>query len=349
MTICVYVDPTRKDRRKIVAREAFLEIALHRRLAQVVDGELDALPAYLQGSYRAQKDVFAYDGIGGAVRADHQQSCRFAAWCDRGQQVDGGRVAPVQVLEDEHQGRLGGPRLDEGCALAEHALGPHGMERLLQRVGVRIADQPGHLHQPRWCHLTHQVSPGRQRRAGAPIAPGLRSPACMPRAARAARRTRPSDPYRARRLADRRRVEKGLHQGGLADARRPGHEDDLARAALCLLEECPGLLQLGVAADERAGVGVPGDGHRGLDSVRYPAPSAGHPGDEPEAASLDRLDEAGRPGAVAEGDAQFADGLAHRRLGDRNARSRPRRRGHLGDQHARALGEIAQHRPGLRP
>lgn len=174
--------------------------------------------------------MLAHHGLGGAVGPDHQQPCRFAALREHREQIDGGRVGPVQVLEYEHQGDVGRQRFDEGGELAQHALGSHGLQRLPQRLLIAVADQPGDLRQPRRRDTAEQP---RQAAGVGPVRQPLQRldhrQICFTRSVLLDAEP-PRNPYRRLRIANRRRIEKGLHQGGLADARRAGDEDDLPLA-----------------------------------------------------------------------------------------------------------------------
>src|SRR5262245_2831356 len=70
--------------------------------------------------------------------------------------------------------------------------------------------------------------------------------------------------------------------------------------------------------------------------------------DEAEPATLHRLEELRCPGAVAKRHAQLPDRSAQDRLGDDRVRPDGVQQFLLRDEHAGALGQVTQHRPGIR-
>ena len=62
------------------------------------------------------------DGIGRAIARHHQQACRFAPRRKSGERADRGVITPMQILEQQHQGSVGGELFDERQQLANHAL-----------------------------------------------------------------------------------------------------------------------------------------------------------------------------------------------------------------------------------
>ena len=73
---------------------------------------------------------------------------RFAPRRQRPQQTDGGRIAPVEILEDEHEAALGAHRFDGALELALHAVAGrcrHGAAQLFQLLR---GGQLGQLQHP---------------------------------------------------------------------------------------------------------------------------------------------------------------------------------------------------------
>ena len=161
-----------------------------------------------------------------------------------------------------------------------------------------------------------------------------------------------SDPYRRRPVAHLRRIEEGVYQRGFAHTRRSGDEHDLA-----LTQARPG-----EHADSRPSSSsrptktpVSGCWLPPFDSTS-PEPGIGDLGPEALVSAMKRKPrrctvsmQRGVFGVVTQRQAQLADGLGQR----------VRRHGNVGPhgvqqilaahQHARAIGQIEQDRPGFRP
>src|SRR5262249_48661009 len=127
--------------------------------------------------------------------------------------------------------------------------------------------------------------------------------------------------------------EEGLYEGGLADPRIAGHEDDLALAGEGAFQATVEVLQLRVAADDRAASARP----------RLDQPVSGIDRcDEAIPATMNGLDEPRHLRAVTQALAQLAhaDGqhdLAHGDAGPDGGEQLV-----LGDQSVRAQGQIVQ-------
>jgi hypothetical protein len=108
------------------------------------------------------------NGLGQAIRADHQQSRGVVALAEDREQIDGRRVAPVQVLKNEHEWRFVRQLFHEGGKLPQHAFGSDELEGPLQGLRLVLTDQPWRLRQPRRRHPAEQaaqaagVEPARQ-------------------------------------------------------------------------------------------------------------------------------------------------------------------------------------------
>ena len=81
--------------------------------------------------------------VDGTVGADQEQPRGLPPPGDQREQIDGRRIAPVQVLEHEHEGRFGRQRLDHLRHLAQHPLARGPQELALQRVPVRASRSHG--------------------------------------------------------------------------------------------------------------------------------------------------------------------------------------------------------------
>lgn len=142
---------------EVAAGEADPQIVHHVLFAEVGQRQLDALPTYGERPHHVHQCVLADDCVSWTEGPDHQEPCRFTPLGEEPQQVDGGLVAPLQVLEHQQEGHVSGQCLDEDRELAQHALGPDGLQRLPQRGLILGADQPGHLSQPCRCDAAQQL------------------------------------------------------------------------------------------------------------------------------------------------------------------------------------------------
>ena len=111
---------------------------------QIVHGQLDALAADLKHAHGPGKRVRLHGDLGWSIDADDEEARRLAALSEQGEQVDRGRIAPLQVVEDEHEGDVGGQRLGQGGELAHHALGAGCPQRAAEGFRL-VGDQPRHL------------------------------------------------------------------------------------------------------------------------------------------------------------------------------------------------------------
>lgn len=73
-----------------------------------------------------------------------------------GNQLHGGVVAPVQVLQQQQQGLFMGEPVDELAKLPEHAILRCAGRFVLQRLPVLACQEPGKLQQPGGRNLPHQ-------------------------------------------------------------------------------------------------------------------------------------------------------------------------------------------------
>ena len=81
-------------------------------------------------------------------REDHQAGWLWAAREHR-EQVDRRRVAPVQILEDEHERRLCGHHVERFYELAQHSLPRRAVGTALHGLEFCVGDERRELHEPR--------------------------------------------------------------------------------------------------------------------------------------------------------------------------------------------------------
>ena len=237
------MDERRRQRR---AGEADREKIRHRVLAEERERNLVEESACAELDHRAAERVAADDDVDGPVRRQDEEARRLGAAREERDQVDRGAVAPLQVLEDEHQGAFGAERRDGFRHLAQHALGSRAEELATQRPAVVVRRRPRQLGEPERCALpepadhpvalvaaepTQGLQHGLVGLAGTVVLDAL------------------SDPDEGRAVAGELRRE-GARNGGLADARLAGDEDDLSRPAAGFFELCLEPPQHGLAFHE---------------------------------------------------------------------------------------------------
>ena len=148
MAVGAPVDDLGQLRRDRPVGESAGQVLVHGGPGQELDPQLLALPVSGQLLLHCAQRMRADDHVDGAERAEQQQARRLPAARERGDEIERGVVAPVKVLEDEHEGDLGRQRLKRLGHLAEHALPRRPEDLPLQPITVGCADQRGHLDEP---------------------------------------------------------------------------------------------------------------------------------------------------------------------------------------------------------
>ncbi len=186
----------------------------------------------------------AVAGIRRPQRGDHQQPRRVVTARHGRQQVDRGRIAPVQILEHQQQRLLGGQGVQRLDGLAEHASRRRADDAPLHVAGIVGLEQPRQLHQPgrrvlgqrpaqvgphlRVAEAPERVEHGQVRLGDAVLLGAL--------------------PARHEHVAGRR--QERVDQRRLARPRLAGHDDDLTSARECDLEVALQEAEVGCAADD---------------------------------------------------------------------------------------------------
>jgi hypothetical protein len=133
---------------KRVAAKATAQVVAHRLLAEQLERQLLTPPLRLQLELDVLEGMLTDDEIDRPIGADQEQSRGLAAAGEERYQVHRGRVTPVQVLEDEHQGRLGRQGLDGDRHFPQHAIARGPQELPFQGDPIGAVQQPRHLHEP---------------------------------------------------------------------------------------------------------------------------------------------------------------------------------------------------------
>ena len=279
----------RELRWELVPGKALREIRRHGRRAQEGERHLLAMPVHLQFLLHGSQRVRTGRDIGRPVRPEDEQPRRFAPAGQPRQQVDRGRVAPVQVFQEQDEGRVGAQGVQGLHQLPQHPVARGPLRSALHGLEIRVGQQRRQLGQPGRRMLLedphHLFAPGRttqsserleQRQVGFAGAVELHA---LPT----------TD---AQRLVAVDLREKLFHQRCLADPRLPGHEDQLPPAIHGPLEERVKLRELGRSPHQAQGR------MRGSAQGLVPGLGAGRLGilsskdrsDEPESPPMDRFD-----------------------------------------------------------
>jgi hypothetical protein len=83
------------------------------------------------------------------IRREDQDARRLGVQCQRREQIDGRRVAPVKVVEPQDQRTLGGERHGGVAQLAHHPLAIRAPAAHAQTLALRRRQQRRHVRDPR--------------------------------------------------------------------------------------------------------------------------------------------------------------------------------------------------------
>ena len=111
------------------------DLGLRERPQHDLAGQVSRDQVALEGMQRLRR---ARD-IRGPVRGDDQDLRGEPVARERGDQVEGGGVRPVEILEDEQQRRRRGDRLERLADLAQHPLSRGAEDLLLERLAMLAA------------------------------------------------------------------------------------------------------------------------------------------------------------------------------------------------------------------
>jgi hypothetical protein len=318
--------------RRLRALEPPRDVFTHLDLVQERQADLLTLTVQPQLLHDRPQRMVVRERAGRTIGPDDEEARTLGPPGERREQLERRVIAPVQVLEHQHQRPLDGHRLDRIGQLAQHALVSRA------RVGRRaIGEHAGHLREParrsrsqrrrqrRPVRRTAQPSEGLQHRQVRLAGPELLDALSV------------SVPQRIAREA----LAKRLEQRRLAYARLPADEQQSALSTLHPIE----------GRGEAADLGLPPDDARNR-ACRLPRrglPTTRDRGDEAVATPVRGLDEARCPGVVPEGATDLEDRVLRQPPADMDAGPDGRQQLVGRHQPSGMLGEIAQHREGLRP
>ena len=224
------------------------EVLLHGGQAQEFERQLLAVPVHLELLLDGLQRMRRARHIRRPVRSQDQQTRRVPTPGQHAQQIDRGRVAPVQVFQYQHERRVTRHRLERLHQLPQHSLSRRALRAPLYRLHVVVRQQPRQLRQPcrrmlpedlnqRFAPHPSPQTPERleHRQVGLARAVLLHALAA-------------ADTERAA-LADLR--QQRLHQRRLADPRLPCHEHQLPLPVERLIQPIPQPPQLRVSTHQR--------------------------------------------------------------------------------------------------
>lgn len=90
----------------------------------------------------------ADDRVDGPVGAEHEEPRGVPPARQPANQVEGGVVAPVQILDHEHEGTVGRDRIDGVAHLAQHAATRRSLDPVPQPAHLLGTPQTRHLCEP---------------------------------------------------------------------------------------------------------------------------------------------------------------------------------------------------------
>ncbi len=334
------VEPDRQPVGERRAREARREERGRRLGRQQAERQL-AAPATNPQLARERADrMLVHDGVGGPVRAEHHETSGVGPPGDVRQQVDGGMVAPVQVLEHDDQRTVRRQRLERVGHDAEHAIRGRYADPPLELLAFARREHARQLQQPFGGELAQAGHERSAVGAAAETAEALEDG--QERLARAVLRHALSarDPRSRGGVACHAACDTRVEQGRLPDPGLAAHEHDLAPPSQGLVEALREASELFVAADQGRG--------RPRMRLRRRVGRARRLGDEAVASPVDRGDEPRRLGGVAERLAQLVDADLEHHVGHVGLRPERVEQLVLGDQLPGPLGQVAQQGEALR-
>ena len=233
--------------RQLGARKASSEVARHVRRRKPTEQDLTAETLAQQFAFDRRHRVPMCDRVGRPQRAQDHQAGRRAAMSEDGKQIERGVVAPLQVLENHHEGDFGGQRIEAGRELVQRVLGrARGGAGAVRRGQSQRAQQPvgGMLDEYRLGAAS--VRTAADRRHGLENGQvGLAAPVLLDALAA---------PDQGRRTSRASQVfERGVDEGRLADAGLARHEHHLPSTFRRFAKRIGDLGSLAGAADHHSG------------------------------------------------------------------------------------------------
>ena len=256
------MDDARQLRREALSREGEREVLLHVIAREEIEGDLARAPAPFQLASQRQERMTHRLQLARPVRRDQRDALPVEVRHHVGQQVERGRVGPVNVLEEHHEGPHHGELLEQGHELALETLLRLCLLLLQTAGGGR---QHAELQIPARRERLHEAGDGLARRAAHEALERLEKGKVRLRSRQSLGAATAGDkPARAHR----RQLAQGVFDDRrFADPRLARHadEDTIRVVARHVAQNRDQLRTHPVAADDRSVVALPQDGAR--DSV----------------------------------------------------------------------------------
>ena len=204
--------------------EPGLEILGDRIFIEIFQRKLVTQPMGLKFAFYTFQRVVTNDYIHRSIGADDHKARKILTSRQIGDQLKCGVIAPMQILQNQQQGRFRGKGLNGLSHFAKHPLTGCSGNLRSQRFSLRLRHQGGHLRQPGGRLLSQYVEhPGSIRGTAKPGKSIENRQIGFSRTillqALPSRHTESRDSNRL--------FQEGLDNRGLPDSRFPGNEDGL--------------------------------------------------------------------------------------------------------------------------
>src|SRR5215212_10660993 len=139
-----------QNRRQCIVGEPQREITLDFDSRQPIQTQLATAPMYFQILMQAPNRMFLDDTIGGPISTEDQHRGLAGPPCEAREHVQGRKVAPVQVLENDGPWLVRTQRLNKIAKFAEHALPARAKQFALELGVLRGINDARYLQHPGW-------------------------------------------------------------------------------------------------------------------------------------------------------------------------------------------------------
>jgi hypothetical protein len=345
-------EPPEGRRARLASREALGEVGCDVLGSKRLEGKLHAAPVNEQLLLDGAERVLTEDDVGRTVGGEQEEPNGLVSPREVRDQVERRVIAPLQIVEPEHETARGTHRLERLCHLAEHAASGRCTEFLLEKRELATSHQGRHLDEP-----VGRIAAEDRRELVTPRGTAQATERLEHREIGFARTVM----LQAVSAADKKLgingclLDEGIGERSLADSCLTGEKHDLPLASLRCREQLLESGELGRAPDHT----TPLRRDQGLRLRRaVAAPSSclvtwmlgvlRDRGNEAIASAMHRLDDARGLRVLAQSRADFAqvhlqDAVAHADVGPEGVEQL-----FLGDQPPRVLGQVAKHGKRLR-
>src|SRR5262249_31526310 len=158
VTVRVSVEYRREVRGQLVSGKPAREVLADGRLAEARQRELVPVRVQLELVFHPLQGMRGGRDVGGSIRGHHQEARRFPPTRQHAQQIDGGRVTPVQIFEEQHERRVERQRVERLYQLAQHSIARRTLRAVPDRLHLAVLQQARQLLQPRRGMLLEDVN-----------------------------------------------------------------------------------------------------------------------------------------------------------------------------------------------